>query len=135
MATTFAIQEQTSGAYRATITDEGGSMLPGSTLSTLKLTLYQVGSGGAITYINARNEQNVLNANGVTVYDALQVDTLSDGTTLSYNLKWIIAPADTTIINSALKVERHIALFEWTWPTGKAGKHEVILAVKNLTEV
>lgn len=131
---TFPILEQTTGVYRAIITDEGGAMLPGSTLSTLKLTLYVKTSGGDV-FINSRNEQNVLNTNGVTVYDTLQTDTLSDGTTISYNLKWIIAAADTTLNNSNLRFERHIALFEWTWPTAKQGKHELILAVQNLTEV
>jgi hypothetical protein len=132
--TTFEILEQTTGVYRATITDEGGAMLPASTLSTLKLTLYVKTAAGNV-YINSRNEQNVLNANGVLVYDTLQTDTLSDGTQLTYNLKWVIAALDTTLNNSNLKTERHIALFEWTWPTDKQGKHEVILAVKNLTEV
>lgn len=134
MATTFSILEQTTGVYRATITDEGGAMLPGSTLSTLKLTLYAKTSAGNV-YINSRNEQNVLNANGVVVYDTLQTDVLSDGTTVTYNLKWVISALDTTLNNGNLKVERHIALFEWTWPTDKAGKHEIILAVQNLTEV
>lgn len=134
MANIYNINEQTTGVYRGTIVDEGGAMLPGSTLSTLTLTLYAKTSAGN-QYINSRNEQNVLNDNGVTVYDALQTDTLSDGSTVSYNLKWIIDVDDTTLVNSSLKVERHFALFEWTWPTTKAGKREVILAVQNLTEV
>jgi hypothetical protein len=135
MAHTFTILEQTSGVYRAIITDESGAMLPGSTLSTLALTLYVIGSSGTVSYINSRNAQNVLNTNGVLVYDTLQTDTLTDGTTLEYNLKWTISPADTTLNSSTLKTERHIALFEWGWGVSKAGKHEVILAVKNLNEV
>lgn len=132
---TFSILEQSSGVYRATITDESGALLPGSTLTTLKLTLYVVGSGGAVTYINSRNEQNVLNTNGVQVFDSLQTDTFVDGTQVQYNLKWTISPSDTTLVVPTLATERHIALFEWTWPTSKAGKHEITLAVKNLGEV
>lgn len=135
MVTTFPILEQASGVYRATITDESGAMLPGSTLATLALTLYAIGAGGASTYINSRNAQDVLNTNGVAVYDTLQTDTLVDGTQLTYNLKWSISALDTTISNTNLKVERHIALFEWTWGLAKSGKHEIILAVSNLREV
>src|SRR5688572_10905942 len=102
MANVYPILEQTTGVYRATITDEGGAMLPASTLSTLELTLYVKTSAGE-TIINSRNAQNVLNANGVAAYDTLQTDTLSDGTTVTYNLKWIISANDTTLNNSNLK--------------------------------
>jgi|SRR5207249_215619 len=126
----FDVLEQASAIYRATVEDEDHVALPASSLSTLTLTLYVVKADGTIAYVNSRNAQNVLNANGVTVYNALQ--TRSDGTT--YNLLWAIAAADTTLVE-ALAFERHIALFEWTWPTGKAGKHEVVLRVRGLTEV
>ena len=132
---TFDVPEQSSGVYRAIIVDESGALLPGSILSTLTLTLYAVRSGGNIDYINSRNAQNVLNTNGVTVYDTLQTDTLFDSSTVQYNLKWIFTPQDTTLVRAQLQIERHIALFEWTWGSGKAGKQEMILAVKNLNEV
>jgi len=132
---TFPILEQASGVYRASITDEAGALLPGSTLATLTLTLYVIGAGGTITYINSRDHQDVFNTNGVQVFDALQTDTFLDGSTVTYNLKWIVAPEDTTLVSDQLKVERHIALFEWTWGVGKKGKHEVVLGVKNLNEV
>lgn len=135
MATTFSINEECSGSYRATLTDDAGAYLSGSVLSTLTLTLYAIGAGGVTQIVNGRNEQNVLNTNGVLVYDDLQTDTLSDGSTVDYNFKWAITPLDTTLVNADLSVERHVALFQWTWGSTKAGKHEVILAVKNLTLV
>lgn len=131
----FAINESNSGVYRAIITDESGGMLPGSTLSTLTLTLYVIGAGGVLTYVNSRNNQNVLNTNGVQVFDTLQTDTLVDGTTLPYNIKWTISPADVDILNDSLQFERHCALFNWTWPTAKQGHHEVTLVVKNLKTI
>lgn len=127
---TFDILEQASGQYRATVVgNDGVTFLPASTLQTMTLTLYVVKVDGTIGYVNARNAQNVLNANNVAVYETLQV--APDGST--YNVLWTIQPADSTLVE-ALPFERHIALFEWTWPQGQ-GKHEVVLVVKNLQEV
>ena len=125
----FDIDEQESGSYIATVTDDLGALLPGSTLLSLQLTLYVIRQDGTITFVNGRNHQNVLNVNNVTVTDVLQ--TLADGRT--YNLRWRIQPADTTLVE-VLPYERHLFLFEWSWNTG-AGKHEGVLVVKNLTVV
>jgi hypothetical protein len=126
--------EQSSGVYWGTIYDDEGIFLPSNVLNTLTLTLYVVQADGSIAYVNTRNAQDVLNANNVQVYPALQ--TRADG--FQFNLKWMIQPADTTLVEQ-VPFERHIALFEWSWPLpvgGQAqGKHEVILNVKNLGEV
>lgn len=132
---TFDVLEQTSGVYWATLRDDEGNVLAGNVLNTLELTLYVKKADGTVAYVNARNAQNVLNQNDVTAYAALQIRA-SDG--LTYNLKWEFVILDTTLVE-ALLFERHIALFEYTWPrptggTG-SGKHEVILNVKNLGEV
>lgn len=126
----FPIDERESGSYLATLTDDLGAVLPGSSLLTLQLSLYVVNSAGVVVYINDRNHENALNVNEVTVYDTLQ--TLSDGRT--YNLRWRVQPADSAIIEAGLQFERHIGLFEWTWASG-AGKHEFVLVVKNLLAV
>lgn len=125
----FDIDEQESGSYIATVTDDLGALLPGSTLLSLQLTLYVIRQDGTITFVNGRNHQNVLNVNNVTVTDVLQ--TLADGRT--YNLRWRIQPADTTLVE-VLPYERHLFLVEWSWNTG-AGKQEGVLVVKNLTVV
>lgn len=118
---TFDVLEQTSGTYTGTIVgNDGATPLPGATLSTLTLTLYVVKTDGTIGYVNSRNAQNILNANNATVSAGGLVD-------------WTFQVADTTLVE-ALPFERHIGLFEWTWPSG-AGKHEMVLVVKNLTEV
>jgi len=117
----FAIDEQSTGQYTATIVgNDGVTPLPGATLSTLVLTLYAIKADGTDGIVNARNAQNVLNANDVTV-DAAGLIT------------WAIQVADTTLVE-AVPFERHLALFEWTWPAG-AGKHEVGLLVRNLHRV
>lgn len=115
----FPIDEKETGRYTATVVgSDGVTPLPGATLSTLVLSLYVIKQDGTDGMI--RTSQNVLNANNVTV-DAAGL------------LVWLVQVADTTLIE-AIPFERHIALFEWTWPTG-AGKHEVILLVRNLRRV
>jgi len=126
----FEIDEQESGHYLGKITDNDGvTFLPGSTLTLLQLTLWAVKEDGSSQFINARNHQNVLNLNNVTVYDVLQVDANGH----EYNLLWAIQPLDTTLVE-VLPFERHLALFEWTWAQGQ-GKHEFELIVKNLQQV
>lgn len=116
---TFEINEKATGSYTATIVgNDGVTPLPGSSLTTLVLSLYAIKADGSDSLI--RTSQNVLNANNVTV---------SAGGLLT----WLIQVADTTLIE-AIPFERHIALFEWTWPVG-AGKHEVVLVVRNLHRV
>ncbi len=118
---TFDIAEKSTGSYTATLVgNDGVTPLPGATLSTLVLTLYAIKADGTDGVVNSRNAQNVLNANNVTV---------STGGLLT----WAIQVGDTTLVED-LPFERHIALFEWTWPNG-AGKHEAVLVVRNLHRV
>jgi hypothetical protein len=118
---TFPIDEQETGRYTATIVgNDGVTPLPGATLSTLVLTLYVIKQDGTDGIVNSRNAQNVLNTNNVTVSAAGL-------------LTWTVQVADTTLVE-AIPFERHLALFEWTWPSG-AGKHEVVLLVRNLHRV
>lgn len=117
----FEVLEQTTPRYTAQILDDTGVALPAASLSTLTLSLYTLDSTGTAVYI--RNAQNVLNANNVTV------DT-------NGNIVWSVQVADTTLANTALDFERHIALWTWTWSGGlKTGRHEVILNVKNVTTI
>lgn len=116
---TFPIDEKETGRYTATIVgSDGVTPLPGATLTTLILSLYVIKQDGTDGMI--RTSQNVLNVNNVTV-DAAGL------------LVWLVQVADTTLVE-AIPYERHIALFEWTWPTG-SGKHEVVLLVRNLRRV
>lgn len=117
----FPVIEKGSGQFTAVIVgNDGVTPLSSAVLLTLTLTLYATKADGTDAIINSRNAQNVLNANNVTV------DTLG-------NLIWVIQPNDTALVEN-IPFERHIGLFQWTWPAG-AGKREVILVVQNLNEV
>lgn len=119
--------------YTATIVDDAGAVLPATGLTSLTLTLYVIKSDGTVSYLNSRNAQSVLNANQGTVYNALQ--TRADGTTYNFQMQFLVA--DMSLVEN-LHYERHIALFEWGWTASgvvRAGKHELVLTVKNLTEV
>lgn len=112
--------EKTSALYTAQLIDETGTPVSGSVLFTFTLTLYDLQTG---TIINGRNNQNVLNANGVTID--------SNG-----NVAWSIAPADTIILSNELEIETHIALFQATWNAGaKRCNHEVAIPVQVLNLV
>ena len=127
---TFDIDEQESGAYLGKIVgNDGITFLPGSTLTALALTLWVVRENGTVAIVNGRNHQNVLNLNNVTVFDTIQTDANGH----QFNLRWLIQPADTTLVED-LPYERHLALFEWTWPQGQ-GKHLFELIVRNLSQV
>lgn len=107
--------------YTATLTDEDLVPLPAASLTTFQLTLYVVKVDGTIGYINGRNAQNVLNANNVTVS--------AQGVVV-----WSMQVLDTTL-QETVPFERHIALWEWYWGSGRAGKHELVITVKALGEV
>ena len=117
----FEIDEQETGSYTATVVGNNGTTpLAAATLATLTLTLYVVKADGTEQVVNARNQQNVLNANNVTV-------------SAGGALVWTVQAADTTLVE-AIPFEIHYALFEWTWATG-AGKHLTSLKVRNLRRV
>ena len=107
---TFEAKEKTTGHYTGVLTDDDGATLPAASLSTLTLSLYVVLTTGSLSYI--RNNQNVLNANNVTV----------DG---SGNIDWHWQTTDTTLVEN-VPFERHIALFTWTTSVS-TGRHEFVL--------
>lgn len=120
---TVDVLEGETPRYTATLKDETGAVLPAASLSTLTLKLYVTKTDGTDQFIrgSAGAGQNVLNANNVTI-------------NASGAIVWLLQVADTTLVE-AIPYERHIALWEWTWPTSRAGKHEVWFNVKALNQV
>ena len=114
------VNELTSALYTALLKDETGAVIDGTALDTATLTLYDIATQ---TVINSRSAQNVKNTNGVTI-SALGA------------LAWTMSPADNAIIGASA-VEKHIALFTFTWGGGgvKALRHPVMITVSNLARV
>jgi len=98
------VNERTSAQYTATITDETGAVVPGSTLSAALLTFYDLKTK---TIINSRNAQNVNQTNGVSISEAGVVT-------------WVLTPADNPIVNvlSHQTQETHIGVFDFRWDAG-----------------
>ena len=105
----------TSAKLTANIQDESGVSISSANLTTLTLTVYANNNTASI--VNSRSNQNILNANNVTV------DT-------SGNLIWQMTPADNTILGNYLS-EVHTALFTWTYSSGtKTGKQAIDITVQ-----
>jgi hypothetical protein len=118
---TFLTQEQTTPTLNANIVDSDEVPVPGTTLTSIALTLYDEDTGAII---NNRDHESVL-AGDVTV------DT-------NGLLTWVLEQADTPILNDKLREEPHVALFEIAWTA--AGKLRAIrlpmrIYVRNLGEV
>ena len=114
------LNERTSSAYSAVLTDEFGTPILLVNLASITLTLYALDANQTI--INNRNQQDILNANNVTITDA--------------GLVWTIQPADFAILDNNLAIEPRIALFTYTWASGtRSAHHEVKFLVRNLAKV
>src|SRR4051812_43137329 len=112
----FHLNELSSASYRGQIVDEDG--IGFGAIETLTLTLFDKVTQAII---NSRDEQDVLNANGVSV-------DLSTG-----QLTWALIPADNVILDDTLRQEEHRARFTATWNgSNKQMQHEVTIKVVNL---
>lgn len=117
---TFSLNERITARYTATVKDETGIAIPAASLTTLTLTLYNRADG---SIINSRNAQDVLNANNVTVDSAGLIT-------------WTMQPADNPIVDDTREIERHVALWVWTYSSGtKTGRHETEFDVENFAKV
>jgi hypothetical protein len=117
--TTAPIPMKSSAWYKAILKDRNGTVVGASALTSLTLTYYCLDA--ALTIINSRNAQNVLNANGVTLDS-------------SGNLEWAKTTLDTIMVTSG-GYEDHVALFEWVGATVGSGKHEVVFQIDRLAKV
>ncbi|MGH7391435.1 MAG: hypothetical protein ACREM3_18540 [Candidatus Rokuibacteriota bacterium] len=121
MAINVSTTERTTPTFTTTLLDAASLPVPGTSLQSILLTLYDVASG---SIINSRNLQSVLGGD-VTV-DALGL------------LIWVLKELDTVIVNDALAEEEHIALFEIRWLVAgspRVMREDVSITVRNLARV
>ena len=120
MATLYT-KEGTGAIYTATLEDSTETAIPSANISAITLTFYDVASGDII---NSRDDQDVKNANNVTIHST------------SGLLTWTMQAADNVIVDDDLAWEHHRALFEFVFSgTGSPGKHISQLMVRNLSKV
>lgn len=115
------VNERSTARYTTDpLTDEDGAVVAGSILSSATLTLYDQRTGAIL---NSRNQQNVNQANGVSISDAGVVS-------------WLLVPADNAIVNTKLPQEVHVAVFDFRWDAGTSrAVHEVKILVNNIGKV
>ena len=111
---TTIIEEQSSSTYRGTLKDDAGTLVP--SLDSLTLTLWDEESGNVV---NARNGQDILNANGGSFNSGL--------------LTFAVTPPDTTIVDATKEMEFRRMTLTFVWNAGLGQKtHAVRFPVRNL---
>lgn len=108
----FNVDERCSKTVTFTLLDQDGAPVPLNDLASARLTLFDVDSyeptdSPIVGILNNRDEQNILNANNVTIHATTGLVT------------WAMQPADNEIINPRKQVESHRAEFRFT-TTGNA---------------
>jgi hypothetical protein len=128
------VNELTNAVYTATLRDENGSLVPGSALTAAYLTLCNYPSEEVI---NGRDRQDILNVNGVTIYNVLQTDLVTGHT---YNVRWEMEPDDNAFLGQGgtwtlgLKpTETHHAIFDFQWGLTGRAVHQAVIVVRNVT--
>lgn len=115
------LQEGQSGVFTFILKDENGDPVEKAAVDTLTLHIYD-----RLTdeIINTRDEQDVLDANGVTMHATSGLVT------------WSIAPVDVPFLGGdTIPAEVHIARFRATWDSGaKAFSYEIEMTVCNLKQ-
>jgi hypothetical protein len=114
------IDERTTPVYTATIKDADGVPIPLNQITSLTMTLFDNATG---SIINARDDQDILNTNGVVVEET------------SGKLIWNMSEQDTAIGNDASFYESRIGQFVWTYGSGKRGTHEILFTIRNLEKI
>jgi hypothetical protein len=114
---TDPILEGSTKTYSVQLVDETGADLPSDVLLSLTLTYYDKDT---LTVINARQDQDVLDGNDVTV----SVDGL---------IEWNMQVEDTALVDSRKGLEAHIILLTWSWQSGietKIDRHEAQVTIE-----
>lgn len=125
----LACYQQSTGSIWAALVDGDGAPFSPLLLSSLTLTLYTIRASGLAQVINGRNNQNVLNTNGVTLFPNLQ---FING--LGYNMRWDFTALDTLPVDDTIMFSRYLARFRWQWPGG-IGTQTVALVIQRLFPV
>lgn len=128
MAIEYNLKEKNTYILTFDLEDEDGEPISKSAISSFTLSLYYynpyIGLSDRyhLDVINDRNQQDVLDANNVTITEVSGTRTY---------VTWTIQSADTTMLSSSNK-ELHVALFTWIWTGGKKNNQEVYLWIQKV---
>ena len=121
----FRFDEQSSGCIEGDILDREGEPVSVDALTAAELTLFDwdtgangVGLSPRDGIINDWDSRDILNANNVTIDSA-------------GHFLWNIQPEDNVIVTNRRQIERHRAMFLFTWADGEF-RFECELDVVNL---
>ena len=110
-------RERDTPVLRATVMDNANPAvaIPGASLDTMTLTLYNEKTG---LVINSRDHVNIkANVDGAGA------------------LAFTLLAAEMAIIDTTKAEEYHRALIEWTWNTTQRGSWEIRIIVQNVNKV
>lgn len=124
-----AVYAQSTGSIWTLLVDGDGVPFSPLLLTSLTLTLYTLRSSGLVQVINGRNNQNVLNTNGVTLYTPIQTVNGKPS-----NIRWDFTDLDTTPVDDALVFSRYLARLRWQWPGG-IGQQTLALIVQRAVPI
>lgn len=120
--------EGSTGRYTTVLQDDAGTVIPLADIVSLTLTLTQIDKpsvGAEIVgeIVNNREDQDVLNANNVTVH------------TTSGLLTFFIQSLDTVLVDSTKLYETHRATFQCTYNTANKVTWDADFLIRNLVGV
>lgn len=124
MASVYNVNQNNTYILSFDLVDEDGNAISLSALGTLLLTQYYYNSDleSSDKYhkdiINSRNNQDVKNANNVTVSSTGAVE-------------WTLQQEDTVKLNPDTAEETHVCLFTWGW-SGKQNSHEFFFNIRKI---
>jgi len=118
MVLAAVIEAGATPTYQVTLVNEQDIPVAASLLTTLTMTLWEATTR---TILNARSDQNVLNANNCTFHPTSGVFT------------WVMQPADTAHLATTPLFEEHVMVLRWTWENGtRVGYHQVRFRIRTL---
>lgn len=126
----FRFNERSTATIQGYIQDENGqgvdpSVLTGATLTLYDLDTYAPGDTPVLGIINSRDLQDVNGTNDVD----FPLNSPVDG-----QFVWSVQPEDNVIVTERRQIERHRAVFDFTWATGSFN-YECEIEVVNLRSV
>lgn len=124
--------EGASGFIRAQIVDQTGTPVDADAFTSATLTLYDMETylpgSPAEGILNDRDAQDILGV-GSPPAEMNNVVYQANG-----YFQWNLQPEDNVIVNPRRQIERHRAVFRFTWATGSF-PYEIEIEVVNLRSV